>query len=53
MTRGYKGVTGGFKALQRVRRSEKGLQGVTGDGNGLQGVTGGNKGEKRGNNGKD
>ena len=41
---GIKGVTGGYKVLQRITGGYKGLQGVTRDYMGLQGVTQGDKG---------
>ena len=44
MTWEYKGVTRGYKGLQRVTRGYKGLQGVTGGYKGLQGVKGGDNG---------
>ena len=41
---GIKGVTGGYKRLQRITGGYKGLQGVTKGYMGLQGVTRGEKG---------
>ena len=41
---GIKGVTGGYKVLQRITGGYKGLQGVTRGYMGLQGVTQGDKG---------
>ena len=39
VTRGYKGVTGGYKGLHGVTGGYKGLQGVTGGDKALQWVT--------------